>query len=204
MKTTVVAIGCLAILVGVTLVESSNARAEEKSKDLVAVIKTDKGEIRIKLFPEDAPITVLNFANLAKRGYYDGLKFHRVIAHFMIQGGDPTGTGRGGPGYKFKDEFSPKLRHDTAGTLSMANSGPGTNGSQFFITHNPTPHLDNRHSVFGKVISGQDVVNAIAKDDKMVSIKIEGDTSSFFEAHKSQLEQWNKILDKRFPRKEQK
>ena len=109
---------------------------------LTAVFTTPKGEIRVALFSGEAPITVANFINLAKRGYYDGLKFHRVIANFMIQGGDPTGTGRGGPGYNFADEFSPTRRHDSAGVLSMANAGPGTNGSQFFITHVPPPHLD--------------------------------------------------------------
>ncbi len=114
-------------------------------------------------------MTVANFVNLAQRGYYDGLKFHRVIANFMIQGGDPTGTGRGGPGYSFADEFSPSLRHNSAGTLSMANAGPSTNGSQFFITHGPTPHLDDVHSIFGKVSSGQDVVDAIAQDDVMTN-----------------------------------
>ncbi|MEO2197109.1 MAG: peptidylprolyl isomerase, partial [bacterium] len=116
----------------------------QTSNDLVAVFDTVKGEIRIALFPTEAPMTVANFVNLATRGYYNGLKFHRVIANFMVQGGDPTGTGMGGPGYNFGDEFSPIRRHDSAGVLSMANAGPGTNGSQFFITHGPTPHLDGK------------------------------------------------------------
>ena len=143
-----------------------------------------------------APLTVANFVNLAQRGYYDGLKFHRVIANFMIQGGDPTGTGSGGPGYRFADEFSPSLRHDSAGTLSMANSGPSTNGSQFFISHGPTPHLDDIHSIFGKVSSGQDVVDAIAQDDVMTTIVIEGDSSSLLATQKEQVDEWNTILDR--------
>ena len=165
--------------------------------DLAAVFETSKGQIRIALFADDAPLTVANFVNLAQRGYYDGLKFHRVIANFMIQGGDPTGTGRGGPGYNFGDEFSPRRRHDSAGTLSMANAGPGTNGSQFFITHGPTPHLDGRHSVFGRVVSGQDVVDAIAQDDVMTTVTIEGDASSLLAAQQAEVAGWNRILDRR-------
>ncbi|MFQ5590987.1 MAG: peptidylprolyl isomerase [Phycisphaerae bacterium] len=172
-----------------------------KSAQLSATVVTDKGEIKLELFPEQAPLTVANFVNLARRGYYDGVKFHRVIADFMIQGGDPTGTGSGGPGYKFKDEFSPKLRHNSAGVLSMANSGPGTNGSQFFITHKATPWLDDKHTIFGKVTSGQNVVDAISKGDVMKTITISGDPSKLFEENKEQLAEWNKILDKRYPKK---
>ena len=164
---------------------------------LTAVIATTKGEIRVTLFPAEAPMTVANFVNLAQRGYYNGLTFHRVIADFMIQGGDPTGTGSGGPGYTFADEFSRVRRHNSAGTLSMANAGPGTNGSQFFITHGPTPHLDDRHSVFGKVSSGQRVVDAIAQGDVMETIVIEGDPSSLLAAQKTQVDEWNRILDGR-------
>ena len=131
-------------------------------KDINVVMKTNKGDIEITLFATKAPKTVCNFVELAKRGFYDGLIFHRVIKDFMIQGGDPTGTGRGGPGYKFQDEFDPSLKHTGAGILSMANAGPGTNGSQFFITHAATPHLDGRHTVFGKVTKGLEVVDAIA------------------------------------------
>ncbi len=162
---------------------------------LTAVFTTSKGEIRVALFSGEAPITVANFINLAKRGYYDGLKFHRVIANFMIQGGDPTGTGRGGPGYNFADEFSSTRRHDSAGVLSMANAGPGTNGSQFFITHGPTPHLDGKHSVFGKVASGQEVVNAISENDVMSQVSVEGDHAALLEAQKAQVDEWNRILD---------
>ena len=172
------------------------SEAVPATNDVAAVMKTTKGDIRIALFPAEAPLTVANFVNLAQRGYYDGLKFHRVIANFMVQGGDPTGTGRGGPGYNFADEFSPSRRHDTAGTLSMANAGPGTNGSQFFITHGPTPHLDDVHSVFGKVSSGQDVVGAIAQGDAITTVVIEGDPTSLLAGQQSHVDEWNRILDR--------
>ncbi len=137
-----------------------------------ATIKTTRGTIKIKLFDDKTPKTVANFVTLANKGFYNGLKFHRVIADFMIQTGCPEGTGRGGPGYKFKDEFHPELKHDGPGVVSMANAGPNTNGSQFFITHVPCPHLDGKHSVFGRVLEGQDVVNAIRQGDKMESVTI--------------------------------
>jgi peptidyl-prolyl cis-trans isomerase B (cyclophilin B) len=137
-----------------------------------ATITTNKGTIRLELFADKTPKTVANFEKLSNDGFYNGLKFHRVIADFMIQGGCPQGNGTGGPGYKFEDEFHPELRHDTPGILSMANAGPNTNGSQFFITHVPTPHLDDRHSVFGKVIEGQDVVDSIAAGDVMETVVI--------------------------------
>jgi cyclophilin family peptidyl-prolyl cis-trans isomerase len=139
--------------------------ALDTSKSFAAIFKTEKGDITVELFADRAPLTVENFINLARAGFYDGTTFHRVIKGFMAQGGDPTGTGTGGPGYQFGDEFHPSLRHDGAGVLSMANAGPGTNGSQFFITHGPTPHLDDRHSVFGKVIAGMDVVNSLRERD---------------------------------------
>jgi peptidyl-prolyl cis-trans isomerase B (cyclophilin B) len=138
----------------------------------VATIKTKKGDIRIQLHDDKAPKTVANFEKLANEGFYNGLKFHRVIKDFMIQGGCPKGTGTGGPGYTFKDEFHRDLRHDKAGVLSMANAGPNSNGSQFFITHGPQPHLDNKHSVFGQVIGGQDIVNKIQQGDVMESVTI--------------------------------
>lgn len=138
----------------------------------VATFDTTKGIIRIELFAEQTPKTVENFETLCGKEYYDGLTFHRVIADFMIQGGCPEGNGTGGPGYKFEDEFHPELRHDGPGVLSMANSGPNSNGSQFFITHGATPHLDGKHSVFGKVIEGQDVVDKIEKDDIMTTVKV--------------------------------
>ena len=151
---------------------SASAESTAGLKDVNVVISTTKGDIELALYPSKAPVTVANFLNLASRGYYKGITFHRVIPNFMIQGGDPTGTGMGGPGYSFEDEFSPDLRHDGPGVLSMANAGPGTNGSQFFITHVATPHLDGRHTVFGKVLKGQDVVNSIVRGDKIKDIRI--------------------------------
>ncbi|MBC8355156.1 MAG: peptidylprolyl isomerase [Planctomycetes bacterium] len=138
----------------------------------VATIETNKGTIRIQLHDDKTPKTVENFEKLTADGYYDGLKFHRVIPNFMIQGGCPQGTGTGGPGYKFEDEFHADLKHDGPGVLSMANSGPNTNGSQFFITHVATPHLDGKHSVFGNVLEGQDVVDAIVGGDVMEKVTI--------------------------------
>lgn len=163
-----------------------------------AVIETSKGTIRVDLFPDQAPVTVANFVNLANRGFYDDLKFHRVIADFMIQGGCPLGTGTGGPGYRFEDEFDPSLRHSSPGKLSMANAGPGTNGSQFFITHVATPWLDDAHTIFGAVEGDADqaVVNAIKQGDTISSIAIEGDTTALLEAQAGRIEGWNKVLDR--------
>ncbi len=137
----------------------------DPAKRYTATIVTDLGDIVIELFADRAPTTVNNFVFLAREGYYDGVTFHRVIGGFMAQTGDPTGSGAGGPGYKFGDEFHPALRHDGPGVVSMANAGPNTNGSQFFITHGPTPHLDGRHAVFGRVVEGMDVVLAIPERD---------------------------------------
>lgn len=144
----------------------------DQTKSYSATIKTNRGDIVVDLFADKTPRTVNNFVFLARDGFYDGVKFHRVIADFMIQTGDPEGTGRGGPGYKFADEFHPSLRHSGPGILSMANAGPNTNGSQFFITHVKTDWLDDRHSVFGKVREGQDVVNSIRQGDVMESVEI--------------------------------
>ena len=166
-------------------------------KDIRIIVKTDKGDIEGVLYPSKAPVTVANFLNLAKRGYYDGLKFHRVIPDFMIQGGCPQGAGTGGPGYRFEDECTPELKHDKPGIFSMANAGPGTNGSQFFITHVPTPWLDGKHTVFGHVTKGQDIVNAVAMGDKIKSIEILDPTDDLFKAQAKRLEEWNAILDKR-------
>jgi peptidyl-prolyl cis-trans isomerase B (cyclophilin B) len=138
----------------------------------VAKIVTNKGTIRLQLHDDKAPKTVKNFETLAAKGFYDGLKFHRVIPDFMIQGGCPEGTGTGGPGYTFADEFHPQLKHDGPGVLSMANAGPNTNGSQFFITHVATPWLDGKHSVFGRVLEGQDVVDAIRAGDVMEKVTV--------------------------------
>ena len=173
------------------------AQSEESMKDIRIIVKTDKGDIEGVLYPGKAPVTVANFLNLAKRGYYNGLTFHRVIPDFMIQGGDPTGTGSGGPGYRFEDECTPELKHDKPGIFSMANAGAGTNGSQFFVTHVPTPWLDGKHTVFGSVTKGQDIVNAVAAGDKIKSIEILDPTDDLFAAQSKRLEEWNAVLDKR-------
>ena len=169
--------------------------------NLQAVIVTNKGSIKLTLFVAQTPVTVANFVNLAQRGYYDGLAFHRVIDDFMVQGGCPRGNGTGGPGYNFGDECLPELKHDRPGRLSMANAGPGTNGSQFFITHIPTDWLDGKHTVFGEVQGDADqgVVNAIAMGDKIERVDIEGDTAALLENASEQIAAWNKILDKKFP-----
>ncbi|NJM36894.1 MAG: peptidylprolyl isomerase [Akkermansiaceae bacterium] len=164
--------------------------------DIKITLHTTAGDINATMYASKAPMTCANFLNLAKRGYYNGISFHRVIANFMIQGGDPTGSGSGGPGYKFADEFHPDLKHTKAGVFSMANAGPRTNGSQFFITHNATPHLDGRHSVFGQVTEGQKVVDAIRQGDKINSITIHDDTTALFTAEKDNVEHWNSILDR--------
>ena len=168
---------------------------------LRAIMETDKGTIRIDLFGDKVPYTVANFVNLARRGYYNGLNFHRVINDFMIQGGCPQGTGTGGPGYNFADEFDDSLRHTGPGMLSMANAGPGTNGSQFFITHVPCPWLDGKHAVFGKVVdeSDQQVVNDIRQGDVMSKVTIEGDVAALMERTKDKLDEWNAALDGAFP-----
>jgi peptidyl-prolyl cis-trans isomerase B (cyclophilin B) len=137
-------------------------------------IETNRGDIQLELFPQHAPLTVNNFVFLSGQGFYDGVSFHRVIANFMIQGGDPTGTGSGGPGYRFADECEDNpLKHERC-VISMANAGPNTNGSQFFITHLATPHLDGKHTVFGKVTSGEEIVDAIQQGDTMISVKVAG------------------------------
>jgi peptidyl-prolyl cis-trans isomerase B (cyclophilin B) len=160
------------------------------------IMKTDKGDIHLSLEAADCPITCASFLNLAKRNYYNGVSFHRVIANFMIQGGDPTATGRGGPGYNFEDECKRYLKHDREGILSMANAGSNTNGSQFFITHGPTPHLDMKHTVFGAVTQGQDIVNAIRQGDKIKSIEVLDSTDALFTAQAENLTTWNRILDR--------
>lgn len=172
-----------------------------QDNELIATIETGKGTIRLRLFADQVPVTVGNFINLANRGYYNGLKFHRVIDNFMIQGGCPYGTGTGGPGYKFEDEFVPGLRHDKPGVLSMANAGPGTNGSQFFITHVPTPWLDDKHTIFGNVLGeeDQDVVNSIARGDEIVSITIGGDATALMQQIQSRTRVWDEQLNRNFP-----
>ncbi len=156
-----------------TQYSSPPAMQLDPKKAYTAKIQTNRGEIVIDLHADKVPNTVNNFVSLARDGFYDGISFHRVIADFMVQGGDPTGSGRGGPGYRFNDEFHPELVHDGPGVLSMANAGPNTNGSQFFITHVATNWLDNKHSVFGRVRSGQDVVDSIQQGDVMERVEIE-------------------------------
>ena len=160
---------------------------------LIATFDTARGPIRVQLAADKAPLTVANFVNLARRGFYDGLSFHRVIPDFMVQGGCPEGSGRGGPGYKFEDEVKNGLSHER-GVLSMANAGPNTNGSQFFITHIKTDWLDGKHTVFGKVIEGLDVVDAVKQGDAITSVKIEGDVDAALAAHADRVTEWNKIL----------
>jgi len=169
--------------------------------DLTATMTTSKGTITLRLFAKKTPVTVANFANLAQRGFYNGLKFHRVIPDFMVQGGCPKGTGTGGPGYDFADEFDDSLGHTKPGILSMANSGPNSNGSQFFITHVPCPWLDGKHTVFGEV-SGekdQEVIDSIRQGDTITAVTIEGDVTEIFETAKDQLKIWNLAISQRFP-----
>lgn len=165
---------------------------------ITATIKTNKGNIHLQLFEKEAPVTVANFVNLSQKEFYNNLSFHRVIENFMIQGGCPEGSGRGGPGYRFRDEFVSSLKHNQAGILSMANSGPATNGSQFFITHIATPWLDGKHTVFGKVKSeaDQNVVNQIQQGDQIETIIVEGDTKELFDIAKAHLDEWNQVLQK--------
>ena len=187
----------LALLVGISCTSTNNNNYNNMEDGIYANIKTNKGDITLKLEFEKTPLTTANFIALAEgkmknkrkefgTPYYDGIKFHRVIADFMIQGGCPDGNGMGDPGYKFADEFHPDLKHDKGGVLSMANSGPATNGSQFFITHKETPWLDGKHSVFGNVVEGMDIVNLIAQDDVMESVTISrvGSKAKSFDAVK--------------------
>ncbi len=165
-----------------------------------ACLKTNKGDINLNLFADKTPLTVANFINLAQRKYYDGLIFHRVIPNFMIQGGCPQGMGSGGPGYNFNDECRKDTLHDKPGKLSMANRGPKTNGSQFFITHVPTAWLDGMHTVFGEVCSEKDmdVVNKIEGKDQIISATITGDVSTLLKSQENQINEWNAILNKNF------
>ena len=166
---------------------------------LTATFHTTRGPIRVQLFADRTPVTAANFVNLVRRGYYDGLSFHRVIADFMIQGGCPNGDGRGGPGYRFEDECRADLRHDKPGVLSMANAGPGTNGSQFFITHVATPWLDGKHTVFGAVLGADDrkVVDAIRVGDRIERVTLEGDADVVLAAQAARVAEWNVVLDAR-------
>ena len=195
-------IGASALVLVPFALAAENEKAEmekmdDKVTDIKIVLKTSKGDIPATMYASKAPLTSANFLNLAKHGYYDGLTFHRVIPNFMIQGGDPVGNGTGGPGYKIKDEFAPGLRHNRPGLFSMANAGPNTGGSQFFVTHVPTPHLDGKHAIFGEVTGeGQKVVDAIVKEDKIIAIEILDSTDALFEAQKANIEKWNSVLKK--------
>ncbi len=179
----------------ISLLFNAGVFADDKNI-LTATIHTTKGDIRLNLFQDKAPLTVLNFINLSRKRFYNGLTFHRVVPNFMIQGGCPMGDGTGGPGYNFADEFSSSLKHDRAGILSMANAGPNTNGSQFFITYVPTPYLDNKHTVFGEVMDIKDmkVVRSIVAGDKITNVTIQGNYTALAEKYKDQLEKWNRVL----------
>ncbi|MDY6981752.1 MAG: peptidylprolyl isomerase [Pseudomonadota bacterium] len=165
--------------------------------ELYAVIDTSRGSMEFVLYPQVAPLTVANFVNLAARGYYDGLSFHRVVPNFMAQGGDPKGDGSGGPGYEFEDEIA--MRMNQEGILAMANAGPATNGSQFFITHLATPHLNGGHTVFGLVQSGREVIRQLRIGDTINSITIIGDAAGALERRRARVMEWNAILDRDFP-----
>jgi len=189
----------LSILMMMTVAVQSYSK-EYKMK--VKII-TAKGDVNINLLPDKSPVTVANFVNLAKKGYYDGLKFHRVIDNFMAQGGDPTGTGMGGPGYQFEDEVNNGLNFSKAGKLAMANAGPGTNGSQFFITTVPTEWLNGNHTIFGEVVSDADlaVVKKLSNGDVMTKVVVEGDVDAFLKTQKTRVDSWNKTLKQNFPNK---
>ena len=189
----------LSILMMMTVAVQSYSK-EYKMK--VRII-TAKGDVNINLLPDKSPVTVANFVNLAKKGYYDGLKFHRVIDNFMAQGGDPTGTGMGGPGYRFEDEVNNGLNFSKAGKLAMANAGPGTNGSQFFITTVPTEWLNGNHTIFGEVVSDADlaVVKKLSNGDVMTKVVVEGDVDAFLKTQKNRVDSWNKTLKQNFPNK---
>ena len=186
---------------GIGIYDQGRGMAKDEKQanvtDVNIVMKTSKGDIEAVIYATKTPMTAANFLNLAEMDFYDGITFHRVIPNFMIQGGDPEGSGRGGPGYRFGDEFDPSLKHTGPGIFSMANAGPGTNGSQFFITHVATPHLDGKHSVFGKVTKGQDVVNAIVKGDVITDIEIKDPTAALFAAQKTNLDEWNSKLKRK-------
>jgi len=182
----------------ISLFSFSVASAEEQEiSDIRIVMHTTQGKIHATLYSSKVPLTTANFLNLATRGYYDDLSFHRVISNFMIQGGDPQGTGRGGPGYRFEDEFHPDLKHTGKGVFSMANAGRNTNGSQFFITHTKTSWLDNRHAVFGAVSKGQDVVDEIRQGDKIKKIEILDSTDALFAKMADRIAEWNAVLDRK-------
>ena len=191
------------LMLSLLLMTTVGVVSYSKEYKMKVKIITAKGDVNINLLPDKSPVTVANFVNLAKKGYYDGLKFHRVIDNFMAQGGDPTGTGMGGPGYRFEDEVNNGLNFSKAGKLAMANAGPGTNGSQFFITTVPTEWLNGNHTIFGEVVSEADldVVKKLSNGDVMTKVVVEGDIDAFLKTQKNRVDSWNKTLKQNFPNK---
>ena len=191
------------LMLSILMMMTVAVQSYSKEYKMKVKIITAKGDVNINLLPDKSPVTVANFVNLAKKGYYDGLKFHRVIDNFMAQGGDPTGTGMGGPGYQFEDEVNNGLNFSKAGKLAMANAGPGTNGSQFFITTVPTEWLNGNHTIFGEVASeaNLDVVKKLSNGDVMTKVVVEGDIDAFLKTQKNRVDSWNKTLKQNFPNK---
>ncbi len=191
------------LMLSILMMMTVAVQSYSKEYKMKVKIITAKGDVNINLLPDKSPVTVANFVNLAKKGYYDGLKFHRVIDNFMAQGGDPTGTGAGGPGYRFEDEVNNGLNFSKAGKLAMANAGPGTNGSQFFITTVPTEWLNGNHTIFGEVASEADldVVKKLSNGDVMTKVVVEGDIDAFLKTQKNRVDSWNKTLKQNFPNK---
>ena len=191
------------LMLSILMMMTVAVQSYSKEYKMKVKIITAKGDININLLPDKSPVTVANFVNLAKKGYYDGLKFHRVIDNFMAQGGDPTGTGAGGPGYQFEDEVNNGLNFSKPGKLAMANAGPGTNGSQFFITTVPTEWLNGNHTIFGEVVSEADldVVKKLSNGDVMTKVVVEGDIDAFLKTQKNRVDSWNKTLKQNFPNK---
>ena len=191
------------LMLSILMMMTVAVQSYSKEYKMKVKIITAKGDVNINLLPDKSPVTVANFVNLAKKGYYDGLKFHRVIDNFMAQGGDPTGTGAGGPGYRFEDEVNNGLNFSKPGKLAMANAGPGTNGSQFFITTVPTEWLNGNHTIFGEVVSDADltVVKKLSNGDVMTKVVVEGDVDAFLKTQKNRVDSWNKVLKQNFPNK---
>ena len=191
------------LMLSILMMMTFAVQSYSKEYKMKVRIITAKGDVNINLLPDKSPVTVANFVNLAKKGYYDGLKFHRVIDNFMAQGGDPTGTGMGGPGYRFEDEVNNGMNFSKAGKLAMANAGPGTNGSQFFITTVPTEWLNGNHTIFGEVVSDADlaVVKKLSNGDVMTKVVVEGDVDAFLKTQKTRVDSWNKTLKQNFPNK---
>ena len=191
------------LMLSILMMMTVAVQSYSKEYKMKVKIITAKGDVNINLLPDKSPVTVANFVNLAKKGYYDGLKFHRVIDNFMAQGRDPTGTGMGGPGYQFEDEVNNGLNFSKAGKLAMANAGPGTNGSQFFITTVPTEWLNGNHTIFGEVVSNADldIVKKLSNGDIMTKVVVEGDIDAFLKTQKNRVDSWNKTLKQNFPNK---